>query len=86
MPLHQLDGKERADTTLPESFGKQSSEEKQLKPFQFLMVNTLREYLALELSVRTPFPFDAERVYDDFGMPPIVLRLTYSRDMLPHQH
>lgn len=69
MPMGQTAGKEGAGAALPESLGKQSVEDKQLKPFQFLMVNILREYLAMELSVQTPFPFDAERVYDDFGAP-----------------
>ena len=37
------------------------------KPFQFLMVNVLREYLEREFRAPTPFPFDKERIYDDFG-------------------
>lgn len=37
------------------------------KPYQFLHVNVLREYLAMELGVQTPFYFDPERAYDDFG-------------------
>ena len=37
------------------------------KPYQFLHVNVLREYLAMELRVDTPFPFDPERAFDDFG-------------------
>jgi len=37
------------------------------KPFQFLLVNVLREYLARDLGVPTPFPCDKERLYDDFG-------------------
>ena len=37
------------------------------KPYQFLLISVLREYLALELRCPTPFPFDPERVYDDFG-------------------
>ena len=43
------------------------------KPYQFLHVNVLREYLAMELAVQTPFPFDPERAYDDFGalLPPL---------------
>ncbi len=49
---------------------KESQEERARKPYQFLMVNVLREYLALEMAVRTPFPYDVERVYDDFGTPP----------------
>ena len=37
------------------------------KPFQFLLVNVLREYLQRDLSVPTPFPLDKERLFDDFG-------------------
>ena len=42
------------------------------KPYQFLHVNVLREYLAMELRVDTPFPFDPERAYDDFGVGPLL--------------
>ena len=37
------------------------------KPYQFLLVNVLREYLTLEFAVNTPFPLDVERIFDDFG-------------------
>ena len=39
------------------------------KPFQFLWVSILREYLAFEFKPEghLPFPWDQERVYDDFG-------------------
>ena len=40
------------------------------KPFQFLWVDRLREYLAYEFKPErnTPnFDYDAERAYDDFG-------------------
>lgn len=37
------------------------------KPYQFLLVNVLREYLALEFAVPAPFPLDIERIFDDFG-------------------
>ena len=37
------------------------------KPYQFLHVGVLREYLALEFEMSTPFPLDQERIYDDFG-------------------
>jgi 5'-3' exoribonuclease 2 len=37
------------------------------KPYQFLLVNVLREYLERDLRVATPFPWDKERLYDDFG-------------------
>ncbi|EFN54814.1 hypothetical protein CHLNCDRAFT_24310, partial [Chlorella variabilis] len=36
------------------------------KPYQFLLVGVLREYLERDLRVHTPFPWDKERVYDDF--------------------
>jgi 5'-3' exoribonuclease 2 len=37
------------------------------KPYQFLLVSRLREYLAYEFKIEAPFPVDMERVYDDFG-------------------
>lgn len=39
------------------------------KPYQFLWVSILREYLALEFKPEAPlsFEWDQERVYDDFG-------------------
>ncbi len=39
------------------------------KPYQFLLVGVLREYLQRDLHVPTPFPFDKERIFDDFGEP-----------------
>jgi hypothetical protein len=51
------------------------------KPFQFLLVAVLREYLALALKVPgLPFPFDPERVYDDFAF----MWLFCGNDLLPH--
>ena len=39
-----------------------------LKPYQFLLVSVLREYLALEFKFESPaHPYDPERVFDDFG-------------------
>ena len=38
------------------------------KPYQFLHVGLLREYLALEFDMQLPFERDQERIYDDFGM------------------
>ena len=65
--LEQMLAKKQAESEQPSEHIKESTEEKALKPYQFLMVNVLREYLALELNVQTAFPFDVERVYDDFG-------------------
>ena len=45
----------------------QPKKEVERKPYQFLMISVLREYLALDLRVDTPFPWDVERAYDDFG-------------------
>jgi hypothetical protein len=53
---------------VPVEHNKVDAEEIARKPYQFLLVNVLREYLAFELRTQTPFPWDPERVYDDFGM------------------
>jgi 5'-3' exoribonuclease 2 len=52
-----------------------------LKPFIWLHVSVLREYLAVELSVRDlPFRWDIERVIDDW----ICLCCFVGNDFLPH--
>ena len=52
------------------------------KPYQFLWVSILREYLAFEFKPEVPlsFEWDQERVYDDFGepQPALFLRLCHA--------
>lgn len=39
------------------------------KPYQFLLISVLRDYLTLEFEPAAPLPFkyDPERIIDDFG-------------------
>ena len=57
----------RNDPTAPQPVQAPPQEDRAQKPYQFLVVSTLREYLALELRIETPFPWDIERIFDDFG-------------------
>ena len=62
----------RNDASAPVLVEAQKEEHKEQiakKPYQFLLVSRLREYLALEFDMHAPFPIDPERIYDDFGAP-----------------
>ena len=54
------------------------------KPYQFLWVSILREYLAFEFKPEGPlsFEWDQERVYDDFGETASLLITLYNAVLL----
>ena len=70
--INQDQAQPRAQMVSRDDAGKEIPVEKveiAKKPYQFLWVSILREYLAFEFKPEGPlsFEWDQERVYDDFG-------------------
>jgi hypothetical protein len=59
----------RNNSEAPIQFERENAVESAWKPYQFLLVDVLRDSLALEFRSPVPFLWDKERVLDDFGDP-----------------
>ena len=60
-------GASSADDVREKRAGEDGEKEAAPKPYCFLRVNVLREYLQRDMHVaHLPFKYDPERVYDDF--------------------
>ncbi|GAB4819079.1 hypothetical protein N2152v2_006125 [Parachlorella kessleri] len=77
MPTHMT---ARNNPSAPVPVEAPAKQEVAKKPYQFLLVGILREYLQRDLHAPTPFPFDKERVFDDF----VFLCFFVGNDFLPH--
>lgn len=66
--------------TLEAMNGKVDKPLAELKPFIFLDISILREYLEMELNVSAPFQFDFEQAIDDW----VFLIFFVGNDFLPH--
>ncbi len=62
-----LTARNNPEAPIPVEHTKADKEEIARKPYQFLLVNVLREYLAFEMRTPVSFAWDQERIFDDFG-------------------